>query len=247
MYDPDDCLIDPAWAGVNAALPAWFRWRMEQEDAPERRIDPDRLPAHRQQLAHTYGLITQIDDAVGRLVEHLDLSLGVLFFTSDHGDFAGHRGLVRKIPWLPFDDLARVPFFATGGWVAGGRRETSPVQSFDLAATALAFAGVEPPPELDGVDLGPLLTDEGAAARNDRLVFSAVSMKSPMARRGRYKYIRLGTSGDEVLFDMEADPDESVNLLDRDDLQSVLADLRHAVDDQITAAPADLPTFDPRP
>ena len=225
MYDPDDCAIDPASADANLGLPSRFRKQTAQADAPHRRVRPDRLPFHRRQLALSYGLITQIDDAVGRVIEHLDLDATFLFFTADHGDFAGHRGLVRKVPWLPFDDLARVPCFAAGGVVRGGRRESTPVQSFDFAATALAFAGAEVPPELDATSLHAALSDSGESPPADRTVYSAVSMKCPMARRGRYKYIRLLGFKQEVLFDLEADPGETVNLAARPECQAIVEEL----------------------
>jgi choline-sulfatase len=244
MYDPDDCPIDPAWADVNLGLPRRFRKLTAQPDAPNRRVDPERLPAHRRQLALSYGLITQIDDAVGRVVEHLDLDTSFLFFTADHGDFAGHRGLLRKVPWLPFDDLARVPCFAVGGPVEGGRRERYPVQSFDFGMTALEYAGVDPPSdELDGRSMASYLADADAAIAPDRAVFSAISMRCPMVRRGRFKYIRLLGFGQEVLFDMEDDPDESVNLMEDERHAEVVADLRSEVDRQLAATVPDLPTF----
>ena len=93
----------------------------------------------------------QIDDSVGRILERVDLSDSVVFFTSDHGDYAGNRGLLRKIPWIPYDDLARVPLVAAGRDVAGGRRSGQLVQSCDIPLTLLDYAGVTPPP---GVDFG---------------------------------------------------------------------------------------------
>ena len=245
MYDPDDCVIDPDSADANLGLPSRFRKQTAQADAPNRRVRAERLPFHRRELALTYGLITQIDDAVGRVIEHLDLDTTFLFFTADHGDFAGNRGLVRKVPWLPFDDLARVPCFAAGAFVDGGRRETSPMQSFDFAATALAFAGAEVPPELDAISLRGVLSDPGESVPADRTVCSAVSMKCPMARRGRYKYIRLLGFGQEVLFDLETDPGETVNLMDRPEHGAIVDELRAAVDRQLAATIPDLPSFPP--
>ena len=81
----------------------------------------------------------QIDDALPHASrpQLTRTSQSIVFFTSDHGDYAGHRGLMRKNPWIPFDDLARVPFFVAGGGVAGGRRVPQLVQSCDVASTCL--------------------------------------------------------------------------------------------------------------
>jgi arylsulfatase A-like enzyme len=240
MYDPADSQVDPADADRNATLPNLFRQEMEADGPDHRRVRADRIEHHRRELALTYGSITQIDDAVAAVVEHLDLDRSLLWFTTDHGDYGGRRGLVRKVPWIPFDDLARVPCFATGGLVSGGRRAAAPVQSYDFVPTALAAAGLEmpyPDPDAgDGRSQLALLTDPSTPEDDHRVVLSAFTMHWPMARRGRFKYIReLGWS-EEVLFDLDADPGETTNLVANPEHGEVLADLRAAVDAELAAS-----------
>ena len=109
MYDPADSVLPSDGYEVNEELPLVFRLATSGElalpDANSRpeAEDPLRVRAF---LATVRGLIRQVDDALGRLVAQLDLDGSLLFFTSDHGDYAGHRGLMRKHPWIPFDDLA---------------------------------------------------------------------------------------------------------------------------------------------
>ena len=244
LYDPAECEIDPDGHTANAFLPASFQRATAQADAPHRRVRKDRLPEHRAELARTYGLITQIDEAVGRIVADLDLDSTVLFFTSDHGDYAGHRGLVRKIPWIPFDDLARVPFFVTGAGVAGGRRDPGLAQSFDFATTCLDYAGVDVDlATFDGISLASVLGDPGASIDADRTVHCGISMGRPMARRGRHKYLRSG-SGEEVLFDIERDPGEVDDVLSLDRDREVTNVLAEASAEKAVAATPDLPRFD---
>lgn len=246
MYDPSGCPIDPDGAARNRYLPQPFQDACAQADHPIRRVDPARLDHHRASLARTWGLVTQIDDAVGAIVGRLDLANALLWFTSDHGDFAGNRGLVRKIPWIPFDDLAKVPCFATGGLVSGGRVEDAPVQSFDVATTFLGAAGVDlgvDPSVFDGIDLGPALADPSVAVDAERLVFSAVSVRWPMVRRGDHKYIRELGWGREVLFDVARDPDEVWNVLSLDVDRAITDELSAAVDRQLNAPLAPLPRF----
>lgn len=246
LYDPDACEVDPDGAAINATLPHSYRVELAQADDARRRVDPANLARHSAELARTYGLITQIDDAVGDLVARLDLSDALLFFTSDHGDYATRRGLVRKIPWIPFDDLAKVAFFATGGRVAGGRVEEAPMQAFDLATTFLAAAGVDIDLSgFDGIDLGPHLADPAATLAPDRVVFSAISARWPMARRGAHKYLRELGWGEEVLFDVVLDPEERWNVKHLDPGGKITADLSAAVDAQLAAGLVDLPGFPP--
>ena len=170
--------------------------RTRDEAADEQRL--------RRFLATVRGLIKHIDDAVGRLVEHLDMASTLVAFTSDHGDYAGHRGLLRKTPWMPFDDLARVPLFYAGHGVEGGRVVPDLVQSYDFALTALDYAGLEPGVEdVDGRSLRPLLAGQPEAADLERSVFCAIGMGWPMIRRGNHKYFVHAQHGSPVLFDLE--------------------------------------------
>lgn len=244
LYDPDGCVIDPDGHTANAYLPASFRRATAQDDAPRRRIRQDQMAEHRATLARTYGLITQIDEAVGRIVALLDMDRTVLFFTSDHGDYAGHRGLLRKIPWIPFDDLARVPFFVTGAGVAGGRRDAGLAQSFDFATTCLDLTGVDVDlAAFDGISLVPVLGDPGATLDADRTVHCGISMGWPMVRRGPHKYLRSGW-GEEVLFDVERDPGEVFNLMSLDPDREIVGPLAEAAARRAGAATPDLPRFD---
>lgn len=246
MYDPAECPIDPDGALRNQYLPQPFQDACAQADSPNRRVDPARLDRHQASLARSWGLITQIDDAVGAIVDRLDLTDALLWFTSDHGDFAGNRGLVRKIPWIPFDDLAKVPCFATGGRVSGGRVEQAPMQAFDVATTFLAAAGADRELDtsvFDGIDLGAALADPAVALDPERLVFSGVSVRWPMVRRGDHKYIRELGWGREVLFDVTRDPDEVWNVLSLDVDRAITDELAAAVDRQLAAPVVSLPRF----
>lgn len=237
MYRPEDCVIDPDGAASNRYLPHSFREATAQADHPHRRIDPDRLAHHQAEMARTFGLVTQVDDAVADVLDALDLDRTLVAFTSDHGDYGGHRGLIRKVPWIPFDDLARVALSFTGVGVSGGRVVDAPVQSFDIAATFLAAAGVAlDERDLDAVDLGPVLADPTVEPPTDRLVHSAVTMGYPMVRRGPHKYIRDGW-GSEVLLDVVRDPDEVWDVSKFPGGEEIKTDLAAAVDAQL-AAPA---------
>lgn len=244
MYDPRDCFVDPDGARLNAHLPGAFREATAQADHPHRRVDPANLAHHQQDLARTFGLINQIDDAVGDLLAALPLDDALLFFTSDHGDFGGRRGLVRKIPWIPFDDLARVPFFAAGGLVAGGRTVEAPVQTFDLATTFLDLAGIDVDlATFDGVSLADPLGRADGTFPDDRPVHCAISMRWPMVRRGAHKYIRNQGWKAHALFDVVLDPDESLDLSKWGPAADLVAELSALVDQQLAATIPDLPRF----
>jgi choline-sulfatase len=220
MYDPADSVLPSDGYDVNEELPLVFQLATS---ASATRPEADDATGVRAFLASVRGLVRQVDDALGRLVDQMDLDDTVLFFTSDHGDFSGHRGLMRKNPKIPFDDLARVPFFVTGRGIEGGRRVTDLVQSFDIALTCLDFAGVDPPADVDfdSRTLRPILDGTQSGEDRERVVMTATSLSWPMVRQGRYKYIANTAQDDPVLFDLEADPHERTNLVDDSAYRSV--------------------------
>jgi arylsulfatase A-like enzyme len=64
-------------------------------------------------IALTYGMISMIDDAIGRILAALDRAgharYAVVIFTSDHCDYFGDHGIILKF-LLHYQGLVRVPF-----------------------------------------------------------------------------------------------------------------------------------------
>jgi choline-sulfatase len=208
MFDPEDSRLPEHRYEANDGLPLAFRLAFEY--VPTRHAAADE-PLLRLLLATIRGLIAHIDDAIGRLVAQLDLSSTLVAFTSDHGDYAGHRGMVGKNPWFPFDDLVRIPLFYAGYGVTSGRAVSALVQNYDFARTALDYAGVDPGEiDFDSRSVRPLLS--GDAADLDRTIFSCTGMPWAMARQGDYKYIAHAEEASAMLFDLAHDPAELVNL-----------------------------------
>jgi arylsulfatase A-like enzyme len=123
MLDPADAHLPDGGFEINEGLPLVCQLALGRATTRPAAADEQHLG---RLLATLRGLIKHIDDAIGRLVARLDLATTLMAFTSDHGDDAGHRGLLRKTPWMPFDDLARVPLFYAGYGVAGAPRGLRP-------------------------------------------------------------------------------------------------------------------------
>lgn len=144
-YDPATERLPISTYEANQDLPKILQWLIERSADKNGPVTERSL---RKFLSLVRGMLRHIDDAMGRVIDELDLDQTGVFFTSDHGDYSGHRGLWRKSPWLPFDDLARVPLVAAGLDIAPGNRLASLVQSCDLPQTWLDYAGIDPPEEL---------------------------------------------------------------------------------------------------
>lgn len=213
MYDPELEVVPEDRFEANLDLPPAFADAFRRKPGEfffAQRVAKEKPEHTRRVLSWIRALIRQIDDGVSEIMRHVSLDDTVVFFTSDHGDYGGHRGLFGKVPWIPFEDLARVSFFCAGVGVQGGRRVAAPVQSCDFALTALEIVGTTPPyPFFDTESLVPLL--KGGSAPGDRAVFSALSLGWPMIRKRQFKYV-WHWSGDQMLFDLEADPEERRNV-----------------------------------
>ena len=166
-----------------------------------------------------YALISHIDHHVGRVLEALEetgqAGNTLVVFTSDHGELLGDYGLYQK--WLPYDACARIPLILR--WparIGPGERYEEFVDLADLYPTILAAAGVDDPApeELQGEDL---LADRPRKDRSHQYVEYSAGDRRWISLRDRHrKYNYYFGGGREELFDLRADPGETVNLLERD-------------------------------
>lgn len=165
-----------------------------------------------------YGSISYLDAMIGRILDTLKATgqseNTTIIFTSDHGEMLGERGMWFKKHF--FEPALRIPLIMMGPGIAPGRVST-PASLVDLLPTFMGLAqgsGWQSPIEpLDGVDLTTFLQADTEIDRPIYAEYLAETTTSPilMIRRGRYKFI---WSEDDplLLFDLEADPDERVNL-----------------------------------
>ena len=180
-----------------------------------------------------YACVDFVDDCIGELMRGLDaaglLDDTIVIYTSDHGEMAGHHGLWGKT--VHFEPSVGVPLLMSGPGIAPGRaRVAHPASLLDLFPTTCALAGLPIPPELDGVDLGPLLADPAGGAAPRRYAPSAYyaygnrvrglqgdtrqiepHQAMRLVRDPEWKYVEV-EGGRPVLFDMRGDPGETTNL-----------------------------------
>lgn len=112
-----------------------------------------------------HGMLRLIDDQFKRLIEGLRKrgleENTIVIYLSDHGDFAGEYGLIRKGPDLP-DVLCRIPFIWRGpGIAAQGRMAESYADIVDILPTLCDMIGTEIPFGCQGKSILPLLTKAG--------------------------------------------------------------------------------------
>jgi arylsulfatase A-like enzyme len=227
MYDPADIVL-PASFGTSALAPVqWLRAALERGEAVR---DLPTVPfavadeEARVIIALTYGMITMVDDAVGRLLLALDdVGLArntIVMFTTDHGDYMGDHGIMLKY-LLHFQGLIRVPFLCRlPGGTASVRSDLA--GTIDLPATILALAGLAPFAGMQGRDLfDPAFSPpDGMLVEEDALfpMFGAAGterVRSFVTGRWRLTHHQQVGGPDTVwweLYDLDEDPHELENL-----------------------------------
>ncbi len=162
-----------------------------------------------------YGMITHMDELVGKLVSHLT-TLGVadntwVIYLSDHGDNHGEHGFWSKLNF--YEDSVRIPMIIAPPRCAhAGTRCGAPVSLIDWMSTVLELTGeherFEPMP---GRSLVSLLADP-TQKWPDRVIISdyacdGTRVPMRMVRRGRWKAC-FAQGFPPLFFDLENDPHE---------------------------------------
>ncbi len=166
---------------------------------PDQRHDPAKAqlppyypdaPEVRRDWANYHDVVSGVDHQVGDVLATLEkqgvASNTVVFFFGDHG-----RGLPRGKRWV-YDSGIRVPLLVRWpGHIKPGTVREELVCFLDFAPTALALAGVEIPPAMQGqVFLGPRAAPERKYifAARDRMDETPDRIRC--VRDKRFKYIR---------------------------------------------------------
>lgn len=176
---------------------------------------------HRRTLAYYYGLVSQIDFNIGRVLDELDeLGLAdrtIVVYTADHGEMMGEHGCWTK-GMQGYDATLRVPLIVRlPGVIPAGGRRTELVESIDLLPTLLEAAGLDVPGNLQGRSLLPLVRDETTGWR--KVAFSEIGVpgrgiRAITVRGENDKYVLYRQDGQtiyEQYFDLAVDPWEMTN------------------------------------
>ena len=196
----------------------------------------------REALAQYYAAVSQLDEATGELVDELEaLDLrqdSLLVYTSDHGLCCGHHGIWGKgngtLPLNMVEESIRVPMlFNQPGRLEAGQRRGEFVDHLDLFQTLAAYAGIEPTErsgrEYPGRSFLSLL-DNGETIPDWRREQYGEYGPLRMIRTERYKLLLRYPDGVHELFDLTADPRETVNLYEEQGYEALIEELRGRVE-----------------
>ncbi|MBY6089591.1 sulfatase-like hydrolase/transferase [Maritimibacter alkaliphilus] len=179
------------------------------------------------------GLVAEVDHHLGRVLDWLDATgqadNTLVVVTADHGEMLGAKRMWGKES--VFDPAFHVPLILRVPGQAGGTRVEAITESVDLAPTVLDWIGRDAPPAMDGRSLLPFITAAMPADWRDAALMEA-DFGSPtkvtrfmenmglsldragvsILREARWKYVHFGGGVPPMLFDLEADPQETRDL-----------------------------------
>jgi len=245
--------------GANAILPANRHDREKQNPHPVIRAFMDHEESQnfsddqrRNHVIPAYmGLITEIDDHIGRLIYFLEqqgrLDDTLIVFTSDHGDYLGDHWLGEKEMF--HEEALRLPLIIVDPDGAAdhtrGSTDHHLVEAIDLIPTFVEAAGsCALPHVLEGRSLlsfvrghppedwrDAVFSEADYAFRGARKALNLApdQTRAYMVRTAKWKYVSYDGFGPQ-LFDLENDPRELHDLGASDDHVSV----RQQLEDRIS-------------
>jgi iduronate 2-sulfatase len=194
------------------------------EGIPERGALPE---AMQRELVHGYYAAASFMDAqLGRLLDELD-ALGlaedtIVILWGDHGWHLGDHGMWCK--HTNYEQATRAPLIVAAPGRRGGRRTAAIVEFIDIYPTLCELAGLARPPHLEGESLVPLLDDPDRPTskpafqvypRRDKHLGPLLGHA---VRSDHWRYVEWrradGVVAARELYDLEGDPNETVNVAD---------------------------------
>jgi arylsulfatase A-like enzyme len=189
----------------------------------------------RQVRATYYGMITQVDDQVGRLIAHLkatgEYDKTLIIFTCDHGEMLGDHWLWGKPGY--FDEAYHIPLIVRDPRreADGGRGKTYGefTEAIDIMPTILDWLGMDLPHQCDGYSLLPFLRGErpkgwrrevhweydfseiDTLEAETKLQLHSDQCTLNVIRDEKYKYVHF-TAQSPLFFDLEKDPGQFNNV-----------------------------------
>lgn len=164
-----------------------------------------------------------VDDSIGRVMDQLR-EMGIydetlIIYMGDNGFMFGEHGLIDKR--VAYETSIRVPMVMhCPDLFAGGTVVEKVVANIDIGPTVLSAAGLQTPPHMDGQSFIDLARGRNSSWRDYFLYVYYWEKNFPQSptvfalRGDRFKYITYyGLWDTDELYDLQADPEESVNLI----------------------------------
>ena len=184
----------------------------------------------REQLAEYYGMITDMDSHIGRILntikeKEFDKNT-IIIFSSDHGLALGSHGLLGKQNL--YEHSMKAPLIFKGPGIPQNESSDALVYLYDIFPTVCDLTNTQVPAGVEGADLAPILRGKTDRVRDS--LFTTYENLMRAVRDDRWKLIRYPQINKTQLFDLKQDPHELQNLSQhpeqKERVQKMLATLK---------------------
>jgi arylsulfatase A-like enzyme len=173
--------------------------------------------------AKFYGMITNIDENMGRLMRRLkELGLEkntILIFMTDNGTSGSYAGGMRGKKGSEYEGGHRVPFFIR--WPGGGLKNPGDIDRLsahiDVLPTLIDLCGLKKPDRVkfDGASLAPLLKGKAGNWPDRTLLVHSQRIEYPEKwRKSAVMTQRWRLINGKELYDIQADPAQKKDIAD---------------------------------
>jgi len=210
---------------------------------------------HKTLTAAYWAMVDLIDKQVGRMIDALEetgqLENTIVIFMSDHGEMLGDHGIYLKGPHF-YDPAVHVPLIMSyPGKMPENRRIHDMVELVDLAPTLLEAVGLPIYKGMQGKSLWPLINGSAEKTPHRTDVYSEFydaawphdgeGARATMLRTENHKMVVYHGKDLGELYDLEKDPNETTNLWNDSNYESIKLDLFKRLCDRMVE------TIDPLP
>jgi len=246
MYDESEIkLADNPVAPTNVppiAMHNSEELRLQYVDIPKEGPIPDELA--RRLIHGYYACVSYVDAQIGRVIDELD-RLGlrddtIIVLWGDHGWHLGEQGLWCK--HTNFENATRAPLIISAPTQkTKGQHCNKLVEFVDIYPTVCELAELAVPKELEGVSLKPLLENPerewksavfsqyprpGLLCHDPEKMVMGYSMRTKRYRYTEWIQLKSGRRVGGELYDHEKDPEENVNVIDKEEYAGVVKKLK---------------------
>ena len=202
-------------------------------------IFPKTEDERREVLRGYFAALTSVDNNIKRVIDKLKemniLENTLIIFTSDNGMNMGHHGIFGKgngtSPVNMFDTSVKVPCFITKIGDIKPQVSKDLLSHYDIRPTLMEYLGIkdeiDEDVKLPGRSFASLLRGEKLERDDNEVVIYDEYGPARMIRTKEWKYVHRYPAGPHELYDLVNDPYEKVNLIDNEDKQDIVKELRY--------------------
>jgi arylsulfatase A-like enzyme len=226
MYDPEEIPVPDNFMPEHPFDNGELKIRDEQLEEWPRTEE-----AIQQHIADYYGMISHIDQHIGRIMEtlwetgHLDNT--IIVFAGDNGLALGQHGLMGKQNL--YEHSIHVPLIFAGVGIPEREKREEFAYLQDIYPTLCDLIGIPPPDTVEGHSLRQIIQDDSTGDRAQ--MYYAYMAYQRAVRDGDLKLIEYAVDGNRQtqLFNLQEDPWELNDLSDDPEYQEDVERLRQSM------------------